>query len=653
MHRRSVFRVTRRATVAAVGCWAALSGRTASAQSTQSIAERHAAALAYIAAHADSEDMIMMPMRDGVRLYALILFPKGQPREHLPAVLIRNPYLTSGMVQGFADYTASFLQHGFAVVFQNERGRYYSEGTYTYLVGSGNDGFDTVDWLSKQPWSNGKVGTFGCSSSAEEQHKLQGMHAPGLAAGVPMGSGAGIGRVGPYNEMGNFYRGGTVQMLWFAWYHGAGYTYRPQFPSNLTREQLIQLSRFWNLEPEHVPSPGIDSLIWTLPIDAIPARMGSAPSDLDEFVRRQPNDPKWKTVDFGGEGDRASAPMLMINSWYDVSIGPNVAMYQYQTQNAANDNARNNMFMVIAPTPHCQEGSVETEHTIIGQRDLGDARFDYVALVTRWFDHFLKGVDNGVTNEPKVRAYMMGANQWRTYDSWPPKQARDVSYYLDSDGGANSALGTGRLSTAVPSRAGTDAFTYDPLRPVVSLGGSVCCFSPSFEGGSFDQSSTEMRTDVLVYSTPPLTHTVELAGPVRASLYLSSDRKDTDLTIKLIDVYPDGRAFNLDENIQRVRWREGWDKPVFMEPGRVYKVEIGPLQTSNAFLAGHRVRIEVSSSNFPRFDRNLNTGGENFDEKEPLVARNVIHHGGSYPSVIVLPVVNGGTESTSVGMGSR
>ena len=356
----------------------------------QSPHERHAAALAYIAAHADSEDMVMMPMRDGVRLYNLILFPKGLARQNMPAVLIRNPYLTEEMVTGFGDYVASLLKNGYAVIFQSERGRYWSEGTYSYLVGSGNDGFDSIDWITKQTWSNGKVGTLGCSSSAEEQHKLQGTHPPGLAAGVPMGSGAGIGRVGPFNEMGNFYRGGTVQMLWFAWYLGAGYTYRPSFPVDLSRDQLKRVARLWNLEPEHIPSPGIDTLIWTLPINTIPERLGAAPSDLDKFVNRQPNDPAWKTVDFGGEGDQASAPILMINSWYDVSIGPNIAMWEYQSKNAANDVARDNMFMVVAPTPHCQEGT-ETEHTIIGQRNMGDARFDYVALIQRWFDHWLKG----------------------------------------------------------------------------------------------------------------------------------------------------------------------------------------------------------------------------------------------------------------------
>ncbi len=614
----------------------------------QSIEQRHAEALAYIAAHADSEDMTMIPMRDGIRLYSLMLFPRGQPRQNMPTVLLRNPYLTKGMVDGFADYIASLLKNGYAVMIQNERGRYWSEGTFTYLVGSGNDGFDTVKWVTEQPWSNGKVGTLGCSSSAEEQHKLQGTHPPGLAAAVPMGSGAGIGHVGPYNEMGNFYRGGAMQMLWFSWYFDAGYTYRPSFPSNLTRDQLRKLARFWDLEPEHIPTPGIDTLIWTLPINTIMERMGAVPSDLDDFVTRQPNDPKWKQTDFGGEGDRNSAPSLYINSWYDVSIGPNLAMYDYQSKNAATEQAKNNTFTVIAPTTHCAEGRIETEHTIVGQRDMGDARFDYVGLIQQWFDHFLKGVDNGVTNQPKVRAYMMGANKWRTYDGWPAKQTLFVPYYLNGEA-ANSVNGSGRLTTEKPAKEGSDAFTYDPMHPVPSLGGSICCFSPNLVGGSFDQAATEMRNDILVYTTAPLAKTIELAGPVKVSLYLSSDRKDTDLTIKLLDVYPDGRAFNLDESIERVRWRDGWDKPVFMEAGHVYKVDIGPLQTSNAFLPGHRIRVEVSSSNFPRFERNLNTGGNNFDEKNPLVAHNVIHHGPQYPSEIVLPVVNAGATPATAG----
>ncbi len=607
----------------------------------QDIEQRQAAAMAYVRDHTEREDDVMMPMRDGVRLSADILFPKGRPRKNLPAVLIRKPYLTDAMISWpeHTQYLASFLANGYAVVFQSERGRYFSEGAFTVLVGSGNDGYDSVEWLAKQPWSNGKVGLFGCSSSAEEQWKLVGTHPPGLAAAVPRSSGCGIGKVGPYNEMGNFYRGGAVQMWWFDWFYYYAFKYRPLFPAGLPRPEMQRLLPFWNLEPEHMPQVDFNEAIWTLPINKIMEKIGAAPSDMDDWVSRLPNDPRWKDLEVGGEGDRSSVPILMINSWYDLSIGPNVAMYEYQSKNAASELARDNMFMIIAPTTHCNQGQMETQHTVVGQRDMGDARLDYVDIIQKWFDRFLKGIDNEITRQPKVRLYIMGANQWRTFDRWPPENARYVSYYLASDGRADTAYGDGRLTTMPPDKAGSDGFTYDPLRPVTSVGGNICCFPP-IHGGAFDQSPTEMRSDVLVYSTPPLTAAIEVAGPVQVFLYLSSDRKDTDLTVKLVDVYPDGTAYNLDESIQRVRWRNGWEKPVFMEPGRVYKVEVGPLVTGNSFLPGHRIRIEVSSSNFPRFERNLNTGGNNFDEKDGLVARNVLHHGPAYPSVVVLPVVN-------------
>ena len=604
---------------------------------------RAALAIEYLATHTEREEKVMIPMRDSVRLSALILFPKDQPRRNLPTVLYRTPYLIDpGAIEAFAEYNRSFIENGYAIVIQNERGRYFSEGTYTYLVGSGDDGYDTVDWITKQEWSNGKVGALGCSSTAEEQHKQNAMQHPGLAAIVPMGSGAGIGKVGPYNEMGNFYRGGAVQNFWFSWYYGSGYTNRPLFPADLSRETMIRIGRFWNLHPNMIPDSNIDTLIWTLPINEVMDRMGAMPGDMDDFVERFPNDPKWKEVDFGGgDGDRFGAPMLMINSWYDISIGPNVAVFEHQTANAANATARNNMFMVNAPTTHCMQTRVESEHTFVGERDMGDARFDYVGMVQKWFDHFVKGVKNDVVKQPKVHSYMMGANEWRTYDRWPPKEARYVTYYLDSDGGANTRLGNGRLTTTKPGTAGGDTFIYDPIRPVPSLGGSICCFSEAFVGGAYDQSNIEMRNDVLVYTTPPLEQSVEITGPVSVSLYLSSDAKDTDLTIKLLDVYPDGTAYNLDESIQRARWRDGWESPSFLQPDNVVKVDVGPMVTSNAFAAGHRIRIEVSSSNFPRFERNLNTGGNNYDESKGVLATNTIHHSPQYPSHIVLPIVSG------------
>lgn len=221
-----------------------------------------------------------------------------------------------------------------------------------------------------------------------------------------------------------------------------------------------------------------------------------------------------------------------------------------------------------------------------------------------------------------------------------PEGAEMMTYYLSSGGKANSMYGDGKLATPKPGKEGhPDVFTYDPANPVPSLGGNVCCTGNAIEGGAFDQRENEARQDVLVYTTEPLKEGVEVSGFIETTLYISSDAKDTDFTVKLIDVYPDGRAYNLDETIQRARYREGYDKEVFLEEGQVYKLELTPLSTSNYFAPGHRIRIEVSSSNFPRFERNLNTGGNNYDEAQGMVARNKVHHSEKYPSQVRLPVV--------------
>jgi putative CocE/NonD family hydrolase len=282
-----------------------------------------------------------------------------------------------------------------------------------------------------------------------------------------------------------------------------------------------------------------------------------------------------------------------------------------------------------------------TEQTVVGERNVGDARLDYAALTNGWFDILLKGENNGLLDTlPKVRYYTMGSNQWQSSSSWPPAGAQPLVYYLSSNGRANTLNGDGRLSTAPPSSDNPDRFAYDPNDPVPSHGGNVCCTGNAVQGGAFDQSELERtRNDILVYSSEPLREGVEVSGPIEVTLYISSDAKDTDFTAKLIDVYPDGRAYNLDETIQRVRYRDGYDRVALLEQGKVYKVVLGPMNTSNFFAPGHRIRIEVSSSNFPRFDRNLNTGGNNYDEVNGVVARNAVHHSRQYPSQVQLTVV--------------
>jgi putative CocE/NonD family hydrolase len=313
-------------------------------------------------------------------------------------------------------------------------------------------------------------------------------------------------------------------------------------------------------------------------------------------------------------------------------------MFEHARETAKNG-AADQQYAVIAPTLHCSYKRA-TENTIVGERSVGDARLDYDALTYGWFDHFLKGENNGLLDTlPRVRYYTMGSNEWQTSDSWPPKGAAPVTYYFSSNGKANTLYGDGALTTGAPGSDRPDTFTYDPMNPVPSHGGNVCCTGNAVQGGAFDQRVMEARNDILVYSTEPLKEGMEVSGPVEVTLYVSSDAKDTDFTAKLIDVYPDGRAYNLDETIQRMRYRDGYGRKVLMQPGQVYEVTLGHMNTSNFFEPGHRIRLEISSSNFPRFDRNLNTGGNNYDETKGVVARNSVHHSKKYPSSVKLSVV--------------
>jgi putative CocE/NonD family hydrolase len=332
-------------------------------------------------------------------------------------------------------------------------------------------------------------------------------------------------------------------------------------------------------------------------------------------------------------------PGLWFMSWYDVSVGPNLAMYNHVRKHASPAVAEQ-QWAVIAPVAHCAFKRA-TKDTVVGERSMGDARLDYDEILFGFFDRFLKGEASPRLDElPRVTYFTMGSNQWQTSATWPPEGASERTYYLASGGKANSLYGDGKLVAAAPDTDTPDTFVYDPMNPVPSYGGNVCCTGNAVAAGSFDQRKMEARQDILVYTSEAFPDGMELSGSITPTLYVSSDAKDTDFTVKVLDVYPDGRAYNLDESIQRVRYRDGYDKPLaFMEKGKVYKVTLQPLTTSNWFAPKHRLRIEVSSSNFPRFDRNLNTGGNNYDEWAGVVAQNSVHHSKQYPSSVTLTVV--------------
>ncbi len=588
------------------------------------------------------DQKIMMPMRDGIRLATDIYRPKTD--EKVPIIFSRTPYNFNSWGDGkqqtrTAQRAMEVVKRGYAYVVQNERGRYFSEGEWDILGVPLTDAYDAFSWMKDQSWSNGKIGTIGCSSTAEWQMAAAALDHPSHAAMVPQAYGAGVGRVGDINEQGNWYRGGAEQMLFFSWLYGVEHDkFKPRIPAGATQEDLIRISRFYDLAPEN-PEVDMAEALKHLPLQDILKNINGKNEIFDKMIRRKPNDKAWFEGGIYHDDKEIGVPSFWFNSWYDVSITPNLALFNHVRNNSKDPAIRDNQYLVIAPTLHCRFTRA-TENTIVGERSVGDARLNYDEQIYSWFDMWLKGMKNDFKDKtPRVQYYTMGSNKWQAADTWPPQKAKMTTYYLDSKGNANSSKGDGVLTTKKVKTGNQDSFTYDPMEPVPSYGGNICCTGNAVQGGSFDQQEMEKREDILVYTTTPLEKGVEVSGFIESMLYVSSDAKDTDFTIKLIDVYPDGKAYNLDETIQRVRYREGYDKEVFMEKDKVYKVELTPMSTSNYFEKGHRIRIEISSSNFPRFARNLNTGGNNYDETEGVVARNTVHHSAEYPSQIRLPMI--------------
>lgn len=584
-------------------------------------------------------------MRDGVRLATDIFRPKTD--KPVPVIFSRTPYNFNSWGNGEPrngtyQQALDAVSHGYAYVVQNERGRFFSEGEWDILGTPVTDGYDAFSWLTKQAWCNGKIGTLGCSSTAEWQMAVAALDHPSHAAMVPQGFGAGVGKIGEFWEQGNWYRGGAQQMLFTAWLYGTqNDAIRPQFPKNATQEELVRASRYFDLATEMPPvdwSKGLRHL----PVQDIIKNVNGQKGVYDKMIVRKPNDPDWFKGGLYHDNMPFGVPSFWFVSWYDVSSAPNLALYNHVRKNATDPQVRDNQYLVIAPTLHCAYKRA-TENTIVGERSMGDARLNYDEQIYGWFDLWLKGEANDFTKKtPKVQYFTMGSNKWQSSDTWPPANVEMTTYYLMSGGKANSLYGDGKLTLSAPAKeAKPDVFAYDPMFPVPSYGGNVCCTGTAVQGGSFDQHQMETRHDILVYTTDPFKDGAELSGPIETTLYVGSDAKDTDFTVKLIDVYPDGRAYNLDETILRARYREGFDKEVWMEKGKVYKLTLSPMVTSNYFAPGHSLRVEISSSNFPRFDRNLNTGGKNFDEKTGVVANNQIFHSAAYPSAIRVPLVKG------------
>ncbi|MFN0177680.1 MAG: CocE/NonD family hydrolase [Gemmatimonadales bacterium] len=567
------------------------------------------------------ERNVAVPMRDGVVLRADIYRPVNGP-DRLPVVLMRTPYNKAAFQDAGTPRPlgppAFFAGQGYVVVVQDIRGQYESNGFFQVQNDDGRDGFDTIDWIVKRPWSTGKVGTYGCSYLGEVQMLLAKMRHPNHAAMIPQSASGATGPAGGFYTNWGAYEGGAFTLSTvFGWFRRAGH------------------------QVKNGPVPEIDfaATLKTLPLATMAERAGYAPSEFRRFVSSAPADSFWAAKGYLTDQDRFDVPALHVNSWLDVTPEQTMYLVGLLQRNSVSAKARDNQFVIMSPTTHCASEAATTD-TKVGDRSVGDARLDYYRIYLDWFDHWLKGVDNGALKRPKIEYYVMGKNAWRTAPSWPVPGSTPVRYHLSSRTSAATVRGDGQLTTAIPTKTGKDTFEYDPERPFPSRGGTICCTgNPADQPGIFDQSDLESRADLLVYSTPPLERVVTIAGTVKAVLYVSSDAKDTDFTAKLLDVSPDGRSWNIVNGILRARYREGIARKVWMAKDKIYRVEVSLKATAYQFPVGHRIRLHVSSSDFPAYDRNLNTGGNNYDETTWVKATNAVHFGPRQPSHLLLPVV--------------
>jgi uncharacterized protein len=551
-------------------------------------------------------------MRDGVVLQADIYRPAQEGR--FPVLLVRTPYNKSGET----DFCYKAAARGYVVIAQDVRGRYTSEGEWYPFKYETQDGYDTVEWAASLPSSNGKVGMFGGSYVGATQMLTAIAHPPHLAGICPVVTAS------------NYHNGWTYQSGAFEQWFNESWT------SGLAQDTLNRVV---------LKSTNALEGIWKLPLADYPlfnlhesSPNGSleslAPYFLDWLAH--PNyDDYWKRWAIEEHYSDITVPALHVAAWYDIFQGGSLRNYEGIKANGGSDAAKRGQHLLVMIGGHAGRGRK------IGDVDFGPAaaELDENDFTIDWYDYLFKGAQNHFAQKP-VRIFVLGANQWRDEDDWPLNRARSTKYFIHASNGANSVRGDGSLSTAAPRAERADHYTYDPANPVPTIGGPLCCDAAHLPPGPKDQRPAESRDDVLVYSTNAFAKDFEVTGPVSLELYASSSAVDTDFTAKLVDVWPNGFAQNLTEGIIRARYRESQSTPELINPGQVYKYSIDLWSTSNVFRQGHRLRVEISSSNFPRFDRNPNTGpGAQFGSRL-VPAANTVYHDAEHPSALILPVVS-------------
>jgi putative CocE/NonD family hydrolase len=536
-----------------------------------------------------------VPMRDGVHLSANIFRPDVKSR--VPTVLIRTPYGKGADLPGGYQ---PFVDRGYAVMIEDVRGRYASEGTFRPLAQEGPDGYDTLDWVASQAWSDGKAGMIGGSYLGITQWQVALLNNPHLKAISPVVSG-----YDDYRD--RFYSPGGAMKL---------------------GHRLLWLRE--NLRAPGYKPPEFDRFVLHLPLrTADRAATGQTLSIWQHSVDHPADDAFWQSVSVRDQIQRVHVPVLSFGGWYDNFVQSDLEAYSALSARSASNR------IVIGPWPHNM--SIKFPEVDFGPNSSAAVR----TMQLDWMDHWLKGKESAMISRPPVRIFVMGINEWREEREWPILRAKPTPFYLTGKAAANTLHGGGELSKNKPRKELPDQFVFDPRNPAPTQGGAVCCNPTVYPWGPMDQRKVESRPDVLVYTSSVLKKEVEVTGPIRVVLYASTSAPDTDFTAKLVDVFPDGSARILTDGILRLRYRESLEKPAATIPGQTYQVTVDAGVTSNVFLKGHAIRLEISSSNFPRFDRNPNTGRPVAEETELRTARQTVYHDRTQASYVLLPIVPG------------
>ena len=556
---------------------------------------------------------VKMTTRDGVTLRADVYRPAGEGT--FPVLLQRTPYDKNNA----ADFGHMAAAHGFMVVVQDVRGRYTSEGEWYTFKHEMNDGYDTVEWAAALPHSNGKVGMFGGSYVGATQMLAAISHPPHLAGICP------VVTASNYHENWN-YQGGAFEQ-WF----------NESWTSGLAQDTVNrELRKASNAVVGSTVLPLRQFPLFNLQTGPTTFNSGAMTPYFLDWLAHPLYDSYWKQWAIDENYANIQVPALTVAAWYDIFQGGSLSNYVGLKAHAGNEAARAGQKLLVTIGGHAGGGRN------IGTVDFGlaAAEFDENAITLAWYEYLLQGKQNEFANAKPVKIFVMGENKWRSEESWPLERAKQKNYFLHSAGKANTAQGDGALAASAGASDVADSFVYDPANPVPTVGGPLCCDPVHLPAGPRDQSEVEKRPDVLVYSTTPMEQDTEVTGPVSLDLFAASSATDTDFTAKLLDVWPNGYAQNLTEGILRAPFRESTSgEPKPLEPGKIYEYKIDLWSTSNVFLKGHRIRLEVSSSNFPRFDRNLNTGRDAATDSAFQKATNTIYHDSKHPSALILPVV--------------